>query len=506
MACLVRHVGLESVALSRDFGRYSASAQWRGVYYRGDKIGFTVSQTVAQEDGFELQEDGRLQMVLLGATSAARIRTVARVDKAFALRSFSFLLDPGTGPVTVEGTVNGRRLDLQVVTPSSTRKETRELPEPPNLSLNLPKKLAGSGLKAGLHLSLSTFDPATLRNAPMDVDVESREVVWAMGRPVPAFRVKTSFAGLTSTSWVTEVGEVVREESPTGLMVVRENRDLAMAIAVPGDVQADMLKSAAIVPTGPRILDPTNVKLLRLRVEGAELEKRDLDGGAQRLVDGAVEIDDPMTLEATAEDPAAERYLSAEPFIESDAPEIQAEAKRAAGGATAPRLQAERLVRYVNALLEKRPTVSLPSALEVLRTKVGDCNEHTVLYVAMARALGMPSRIAVGLVFVHGAFYFHAWPEVYLRSDGKRGLWLPVDPTLNQFPADATHFAVGRGGLDRQAAVATLLGRAKITVERLEIKTSNAVLVGRAKADLRPIGFDLPKRGDAVGCWSSPGR
>jgi transglutaminase-like putative cysteine protease len=50
-------------------------------------------------------------------------------------------------------------------------------------------------------------------------------------------------------------------------------------------------------------------------------------------------------------------------------------------------------------MLDKKPTVSLPSAREVLRTKVGDCNEHTALYVAMARAAGLPARIAVGLAY-----------------------------------------------------------------------------------------------------------
>ncbi len=91
-------------------------------------------------------------------------------------------------------------------------------------------------------------------------------------------------------------------------------------------------------------------------------------------------------------------------------------------GVTGTRARAEKLTRYVNALLDKKPTVSLPSAREVLRTKVGDCNEHTALYVAMARALGIPARIAVGLVYIHGAFYYHAWPEVYLdeglRAEG----------------------------------------------------------------------------------------
>src|SRR6185436_11763151 len=115
------------VALAADLARYGSAAQWKGVYYRGEKIGFMVGQTVPTSDGFELQEDGQLQMALLGATSAARIHTSARVDKSFALRSFDFSLDPGTGPVIVKGTLEGRRLDLAVETPSGTRTERREL-------------------------------------------------------------------------------------------------------------------------------------------------------------------------------------------------------------------------------------------------------------------------------------------------------------------------------------------------------------------------------------------
>ena len=117
-------------------------------------------------------------------------------------------------------------------------------------------------------------------------------------------------------------------------------------------------------------------------------------------------------------------------------------------------------------MLDKKPTVSLPSAREVLRTKVGDCNEHTALYVAMARSLGIPARIAVGLAYVRGAFYYHAWPEVYIDEGAGRGLWLPVDPTFNEFPADATHLRLARGGLDKQAAILPLIGQLKMTVAR----------------------------------------
>src|SRR3954463_13483791 len=81
MALLIDRSYLQaSTRLSTDLARYGSAAVWRGVYYRGEKIGFTVSQTVAQADGFILEEDGRLQMSLLGATTAATIHTTAHVD------------------------------------------------------------------------------------------------------------------------------------------------------------------------------------------------------------------------------------------------------------------------------------------------------------------------------------------------------------------------------------------------------------------------------------------
>lgn len=292
-----------------------------------------------------------------------------------------------------------------------------------------------------------------------------------------------------------------------GLIVVRETRSRATALAVPGDVQVDMLKTAAIVPSGPRIDDPATVELLRVRIEGADLPASAADGAGQTLRGGVIEIRDRRALAPERADPSASRHLAPEPFIESDAPEIVAEAIKAAAGSRDPRLQAERLVRHVNGLLEKKPTISLPSALEVLRTKVGDCNEHTVLYVALARALGIPGRIAVGLVYLHGAFYYHAWPEVYLAGPPGRGLWLPVDPTLNQFPADTTHIALARGGLDRQAAILPLLGHATMVVEDVKVVPgSTPILVGRATRDLRPMEIDLPRRGGGSGCWSQPAR
>jgi transglutaminase-like putative cysteine protease len=432
------------------------------------------------------------------------------VDKAFALRSFSFSLDPGTGPTEVEGTLDGRRLHLVVKTPSSRREETRELSEAPTLSLNLSRRLAAEGLEPGKKIQVMVFDPATLRNAPMTVEVQGRDVVWVANRPVPAFRVESRFAGIVTKSWINDVGEVVREESPMGLIVVRETRDRAQALGVPGAIQTDILEASAIVPDPPRrIDDPATVLRLRVRLQGAEsFAGADLVGAGQTVTGDVFEVRDTRALAPSAADPDGASFLAPEPFLESDAPEIVEEARRAVAEATDPRVRAERLVRHVHAILRKKPTLSLPSALEVLKTRVGDCNEHTALYVAMARSLGLPARTAVGLVYLRGAFYYHAWAEVYLAASEGRGLWLPVDPTLDQFPADATHVRLARGGLDKQGAILGLVGHAKISVLDVDLRPGSVpILVGREASDLRPLEIAIPRRdASGRGCWSSPKR
>jgi transglutaminase-like putative cysteine protease len=514
MAVLVKRSYLDAAAVSMtaDLARYGTTAEWRGVYYRGEKIGFTVSQIVPAENGFELQEDGRLQMSLLGATTPAVLHTSARVDAQFALRSFDFSLDPGTGAVVVRGRVEKTgdqkaRLIVEITSAGKTRTDVRELDDVPVLSQNFAKLLAARRIVAGTRQQWTIFDPATLHNQAVTVDIGGRELVRTAGeRPIPAFRVEMDYQGVRTPSWSTDTGDVVREESPLGLMTVRESPDRAQLLAVPGRVQTDLLQAAAVVPAmRQRIDQPRDVRLLRLEVSGADLHGEDLQGAGQTVRGSTIELTDPRTLQPEPSELDIDEYLKPEPLIESDAPEIRAEAEKAVAGATGAWSRAERLTRYVNALLDKKPTVSLPSAREVLRTKVGDCNEHTALYVAMARSIGIPARIAVGLTYVNGisgAFYYHAWPEVYIDAGGRRGFWLPVDPTLNEFPADATHLRLARGGLDKQAAILPLIGRLKMRVVDLEMDAgATPILVGRT--ELAPLASPASAPAAPDCCWLS---
>jgi transglutaminase-like putative cysteine protease len=67
------------------------------------------------------------------------------------------------------------------------------------------------------------------------------------------------------------------------------------------------------------------------------------------------------------------------------------------------------------------------------------------------------------LVNLHGyAYYYHAWCAVWL------GKWVPVDPTLNQFPADVGHLKLKEGEISEQAMVLKVVG--KLNINTLDYK------------------------------------
>jgi len=511
-----------ALALTSDLAAYGERARWSGVYYRGDKIGFSVSQMTERPGGFKLQEDGQLMITLMGAPIASKLHTEVNVSADYGLEDFSFSLDPGTGPIAIRGALEApTRLTVHITSPSGSEKtRTIDLKEPPVMSLNLPKRLLAMGLSEGARHEIQIFDPATLSNGMATITIGKREVVRILDKPVPAFRMEMTYAGVSTTSWITEVGDIVKEESSMGMVVIRESRERATAMAMSAEVKTDMIEAAAIQPVSNRnIDDAASLKSLRLQFSGASLpgSADELNGAGQTVSGDVVQIVDPNDLKAGPPPADLQAALDPEPFIESDDPEIVAESARAlerVGPGATSRTKAEVLVRYVNAVVEKKPTMSIPSAVEVLRTKVGDCNEHTALYVAMARAAGIPSRVAIGLVSMRGAFYYHAWPEVFVgdrqsKADSKAGVWIPVDPTLNQFPADVSHVRLARGGFDRQAAILPLLGRAEIRILEMvdgPAQSNTAALVGRERTETPNLALDFPAPETKDTCWRRPAR
>lgn len=169
---------------------------------------------------------------------------------------------------------------------------------------------------------------------------------------------------------------------------------------------------------------------------------------------------------ARARDDADPDDLAVTPQADFDDPAIKRLAHEAAGDAKTTYAAALRLSDNVYHRLNKEYGVSNDRASDVLRVGKGDCTEHAILLIAMARALGIPARGAHGLVYARyedgqDALYWHAWVEV--RSAGE---WIAIDPTFGQPVADATHIALGRGTQVDAVGLLGALAVKSVTVSR----------------------------------------
>jgi hypothetical protein len=347
-------------------------------------------------------------------------------------------------------------------------------------------RLAAAGrLTVGTEHHTQVFDPSSLSVRDADVRITAMDTlivpdsarVDAAGKwhtqvfdTVPVWRIEQNFGGIVVANWVDEDGLVVRAESPMGLIVERTAYDLARQEweVAQGDPSAAagygaLIESTAIASN----IDLSGIEdraQLRIRIAGVELEGFDLSGGRQQLAgdtltitreEGAALIAPWVLPYAGGGEPA--RELAASPLIQVDDPRIRAKALEITNATDDPSEAARVLEQWVYRSVRKEIVPSVPSAVQVLEALRGDCNEHTVLYIALARAIGLPARSAVGLVNVRGRFYYHAWPEVWLND-----AWVAVDPTLGQFPADASHVRFLVGGLARQVELIRLIGRLRL--------------------------------------------
>ena len=415
-------------------------------------------------------------------------RLSSRLTRALELRAFSLELSPQIGPLRATGDVNGDTLLVLSIRMGDEPAEVRRIPltKPLLLPTLVPMAFALMDRPTlGARRTFSVFDPLSLAPGEVTVAVraESLFVVndsasfdWDRKRWVPARRDTirawlVEQEGGSLSGWVDANGRMVEAMHPGNLFLEREAYEVAFenwqnwnARAVEASAERDIQEATAIAASVP-IRNHRQLARLTVRLAGAELADWALAGGRQSLEGDTLRIRREASTALLPAYPLPmarggrfEDVLRPERLLQSEDSAIVALAERIRGDTRNPRVAAERLVRWVNDSLDKRISFSIPSATQVLRVRAGDCNEHTQLYVALARAIGLPARAAAGLAYVRGKFYYHAWPEVFL------GDWVAVDPTFGQFPADAAHLRFVIGGFSKQAELLRLIGRLRIDV------------------------------------------
>jgi hypothetical protein len=435
-----------------------AGDEWFGIYQKGRKIGHAHTQTRVEGETYHVFEESAIDILAL--EQVQRVSTVinAYTTKSFVLKYFDFSLRSGVSTMDIKGAVVGKQLVVDIITAGETRKERFRLKEPIYLTPNIRPAVVQLGLEPGKRYRFPLFNPATMSTEDAFVTVDAKETIKIGDTEQSVYKLKESFQGMEATSWITQEGETIKEESPLGYSLLKETKIEALKLDKRGPA-VDIIAMVKIPSSS--IENPGNVRLLKARLSGAPLDRFELDGGRQTFKNGVIEIRSETTVSSYTFPYTGKDHLSdlqATMLIQSDDKNIVERSADIIGKEKDVREAAKQLNTWVYESISKQPVVSIPSAVEVLKQRVGDCNEHTTLYTALARAAGIPARMAAGIVYMKNGFYYHAWPEVWL------GEWTAIDPTFNQFPADATHIRFVTGDLAKQAEILRLVGKLKVDV------------------------------------------
>ncbi|MBI3946922.1 MAG: transglutaminase domain-containing protein [Armatimonadetes bacterium] len=443
--------------------------EWMGVYLNGAKLGYAVSRTEPLDAGYRIRGRSHLRLPLQGQVRTVETTSSVAIDARHRLRTLDFRLRSDVQNLRVQGKAEPGKLLLEIDTGGTRSQRTVPLTKPIVIPDAMTPILARSGrLRPNTAHTLEIFDPVALAPASATILIGEEESIEGDKGPLRALRCEMTYRGFRTIAWVTPEGETLREESPMGWTMVRQSRESALR-EPPGQPTEDLVYSAA-VPANVPVRNPRFVRFLRVELTGADLSTLSLATERQRqetAESGLLEVrservDTGKAPSLPISAPAMALYLSPETLIQSDDPAIVDAARAAAGGERNAWRAAVSIGRWVHDSVEKSPAISVPSALDVLRTRKGDCNEHTALFVALARAAGIPAEACAGIVYVNDSFFYHAWPRVWV------GQWVSMDPTFGQEIADATHIELVRGGLDRQAEILRLVGKLRVRIIKAE--------------------------------------
>ena len=451
--------------LPTDAGEHvRARESWMNIFQKNRKIGFSHSRLQPTETGYELEEEVAMRINTMSMLQDLRLQTRSRLSRDLALERFEFGIESGRFRFSARGEASGGVLSVRTEAAGDRRRIEVPVQKDIKPTAAIIDALAMADLTPGNRYTFDVFDPAALAQIPVLVEIVGPEDVAVMGQRLPATKVTMNFRGMIQSAWIGQNGDLLKERGLLGMRLEKTSRtdaldDMGLAAS------QDLTELAAITPNRP-IASPAALDVLRVSIGGVTTGGLRLQGGRQKLSDGVLTVrkesleglPDELTEQSL---PTLERvFLKPEPFIESDHAKIRAQVRSILGdNAQMPPLEkARRIMDWIRANIERRPVLSLPDAVSTLENRMGDCNEHAVLFAALARAAGIPARVEAGVVYLRGKFYYHAWNLLYL------GRWVTADALFDQLPADVTHIRFATGSMQQSLDLVGLMGRLRITI------------------------------------------
>jgi hypothetical protein len=445
------------------------SDNWMKIIMQGVHVGYSHTSMDINEESpserYQLQNTTDMNLNMLGSVQPVLINVTSTLDAFYKLQRFEFLMKSDRYSIRL----NARRMEderfaVEIRSPSGAQSMIVEIP--PDVVLYSPvMEMALQQMQPGETTVIKTLDPATMRPMEMRITALRREEINWQGTNTLTTVFEYDYSGAKMHTWMDTEGQVLRQETPWGWTLEAADAADAVYYDYKRAAALDMTASLAI-PTHPPIVNPRSCTFLRLKLQGGSIDAFDLNSHRQQaMLTSGSEVE--LTVKSDALPDAdialaipddAAKYLNSTMYIQCGHAAFRKTIRDIIGSETNPVRKVRMIADWVHREVKKDPTISLPSALDVLKTMRGDCNEHTYLFTALARAAGIPARVHVGVVYMDGALYYHAWPGVYLNR------WVELDPTLGQPGVDATHISMLTGEIAEQVKLLNILGQTRATI------------------------------------------
>lgn len=435
------------------------SESWMNIYQNKKKIGVIHRTFNPVKNGhIHTSENVTMQINTMGVIQALSVATESDLNPDMTFSSFNFELNSSLFRFSAHGFVNKDKLILYTGLPQTQQKTIIPIRDIPHISGNIYEAAFRGGMQRSTTRDFSIFDPSTLGIRKVSVTRNADEIIPIMGKRVLTQKFCADFMGAKSCAWVTSNGEVLRESGMLGLSMEKVSAEQART-GMSADNVADLTQIAS-VPSNRIISEPLKLSGIVIKINGIREQGLLLNSGRQNFHHDLLTI----TKESIPEVQQIiiptdfRKYLQPSPLVQSDAAQIKAQVAEIVLDTDSPQVKLRKIVQWVYRTLEKKPVLSVPNALEILKNKTGDCNEHAVLTTALLRAAGIPTQIETGLVYLNGRFYYHAWDVAYV------GQWVTADAVFNQIPADVTHIRLIRGEGGEQLDLLGVMGKIKLEV------------------------------------------
>jgi transglutaminase-like putative cysteine protease len=468
-----RAAGGEARELAANARRVGPASASYAVEIAGRRVGFATTTVDTLADG--IRAALRYDVTLPAGDGGTRVLVAEEtyMSRDLALRSFSAALRSGEGgPLMSSGEVRYGLLDWSVAAAHADTATARfALARGAVPRTGIPLRVAFSGrMETGVRFELTVVDPLGARPAPATIhvgrdslflvadsatlDPATRRWSAAHADTVRAWQVETAGSAPASL-WVDAQGQMVEATTAEGFVLRRAPFEVVTA---PPE-RSDSGEAAWPVPPAGR-LDHEPGALDRLTVvlaPGADRWRDPLDGGAQQLRGDTLAVGRPGGSLAPAyrlpnADTALAAELAPDALVPSRDPAVVTQAERIVAGERRPQVAASLLAAWLARSVARDPHGTADARL-ALAFRRGDVTAHAELFVAFARAIGLPARLAGGAVYDHGRWWYHTWTEVWL--DG----WVAADPWFGTMPAPASYVRLVAGVPGRPFQVIPLLQR-----------------------------------------------